>query len=163
MVMYQGICFWINMKLVLKLTNWMFKLIWWSGDGKQTVTLSIAAFSLVQKNGFGHVYQLNDIAQIFSVNDSLFVDGCTHIYIYIYIYIYSIYIYIELVIWPLTVVYLPKICQPPLYVFGVLGAPWAIERQWFFSHRAESNPQKNHWLISLWKWSINKTQLKYLK
>ena len=94
------------MKLVLKLTNWMFKLIWWSGDGKQTVTLSIAAFSLVQKNGFGHVYQLNDIAQIFSVNDSLFVDGCTHIYIYIhtyiyiYIYFYSIYIYIyiELVI-----------------------------------------------------------------
>jgi hypothetical protein len=86
MVMYQGIFFWIDMKLVLKLTNWMFKLIWWSGDGKNS--------DAVQKNGFVHVYRLNDIAQIFSVNVSLFVDGCTHTHIYIYSIYWYIYMYI---------------------------------------------------------------------
>ena len=47
----------------------------------------------VQKNGFVHVYRLNDIAQIFSVNVSLFVDGCTHTHIYIYTVYTGIYIY----------------------------------------------------------------------
>ena len=60
----------------------------------------------VQKNGFVHVYRLNDIAQIFSVNVSLFVDGCTHTHIYIQYILVYIYMYIlnlSFYHWPLYI------------------------------------------------------------
>lgn len=67
------------MKLVLKLRNWMFKLIYGGVVmEKNSDAIYRCLFFSAKRNGFVHVYRLNDIAQIFSVNDSLFVDGCTH-------------------------------------------------------------------------------------